>query len=104
LLRGLYSFNEDFDGASGHLQRLCEFGNQWIKTADGKWIELTTAHFTHDETGNADRADYGSGVTKEGRFYLSNGGFIAGPIPNGAIVRPASAKGPGEIVLPAARD
>jgi hypothetical protein len=100
LLRGLYSFNEDFDGSNGYLQRLCEFGNQWIKTTDGKWLELTRANFTHDATGGKDRRDYGAGVTKEGRFFLSNGGFIAMPMEKGTISRPAQGNPPEGIMLP----
>ncbi len=100
LLHGLYSFNENFDGANGHLRRLCEFGNQWVKTKDGQWRELTTAVFTHDATGWNDRRDYGAGLTGEGRFYLSNGGFVAEPVKKGdRITRPAGGKAP-EIKLP----
>jgi hypothetical protein len=101
-LRGLYSFNENFGGANGQLRRLAEFGNQWIKTQEGQWIELTTARFTHDPTGKESRKDYGAGVT-HGRFYLSNGGFIAEPIQFGdQIHRPATRKPPTDIILPAA--
>ena len=83
-LRGLYSFNENFVGNNGHLQRLAEFGNQWIKTERGEWIELTKAKFSHDVTGRGDRKDYIGGVTK-GRFYLSNGGFIGENVKAGDI-------------------
>ncbi len=34
-LHGLYSFNENFSGENGHLQRLAEFGNQWIQKPMG---------------------------------------------------------------------
>lgn len=99
-LRGLYSFNENFGGANGQLRRLAEFGNQWIRTEGGQWLELTNARFTHDPTGKADRLDYGAGVT-HGRFYLSNGGFIAEPIHYGdPIHRPATRKPPTDITLP----
>jgi hypothetical protein len=101
LLRDLYSFNENFGGGNGYLQRLCEFGNQWIKTPQDKWIELTTAHFTHDATGGKDRLDFGAGVTKDGRFYLSNGGFHAEPVKSGdAFTRPVTGKPPTDITLP----
>ena len=100
LLRGLYSFNENFGGSNGHLRRLAEFGNQWIKTTDDKWIELTTARFTHDSTGGKDRRDYGAGLAEDGNFYLSNGGFIADAIEAGqTFTRKAAGKKP-EIVLP----
>jgi hypothetical protein len=101
LLRGLYSFVEDFNGNTGHLRRLCEFGNQWIKTPAGQWSELTTAGFTHDSTGGRDRRDFGAGLTAEGRFYLSNGGFIADSIKYGdKFTRPAGGKPPTDINLP----
>jgi hypothetical protein len=100
-LRGLYSFNENFGGANGQQQRLAEFGNQWIKLADGNWTELTTAKFSHDGTGKADRLDYASGTDKDGRFILSNGGFIANGVKYGDLIsRPKSGKHPADIVLP----
>ncbi len=74
-LRGLYSFNEDFNGANGYEERLAEFGPQWITTTDSNWQELTTAHFTFTNNGMKDRLDRGSGVTGD-RFYLINGGFM----------------------------
>ncbi len=99
-LRGLYSFNENFGGANGELQRLAQFGNQWLKLADGKWIELNTAKFSHDGTGKADRLDYASGV-ENGRFYLSNGGFIANGVKFGDLMtRPRTGKHPTDIALP----
>ena len=96
-LRGLYSFNENFGGANGQLRRLAEFGNQWIMTADGKWRELTSARFTHDPTGRADRKDYGAG-TVGGRFYLSNGGFVGNSIEYGQTLdRPERRRPPSDI-------
>jgi hypothetical protein len=75
LPRGLYSFNENFSGANGHLQRICEFHNQWIRTSSGEWIELKEARFTHDGTGKENRLDRSAGVNGD-RFYLANGGFV----------------------------
>jgi hypothetical protein len=96
-LRGLYSFNENFGGANGQKRRLAEFGNQWIRTADGDWRELVTARFSHDPTGKENRKDYGSGVVKD-RFYLSNGGFVAEPVRYGdTVTRPASGRPPTDI-------
>jgi hypothetical protein len=96
-LRGLYSFNENFGGANGQKRRLAEFGNQWIETEDGQWTELLTARFTHDATGNADRTDYAAGV-KDGRFTLSNGGFVGIPIRLGdTFTRPATHKQPTKL-------
>ena len=74
-LRNLYSFNENFDGANGQLQRKAFFGNQWIQRENGNWQELTQSSFSYDATGKAgDRIDFGGGE-KEGSFYLWNGGF-----------------------------
>lgn len=93
-LRGLYSFNENFIGSNGQLRRLAEFANQWIRTTDGKWQELLTARFSHDPTGKNDRHDYGAGLI-DGRFYLSNGGFVADDIKYGQeFKRPGGAKPP----------
>ena len=74
-LRSLYSFNENFWGANGQLQRKALFGNQWIQRENGQWVEITKSTFSYDATGKAgDRIDYGAGV-KDGKFYLWNGGF-----------------------------
>jgi hypothetical protein len=99
-LRRLYSFSENFGGANGHLLRKALYGNQWIRTADGRWMELTRARFSHDPTGRADRLDRFMGV-ENGQFFLAHGGFGAGFTPYGAqFTRPATAKAPSDIVLP----
>lgn len=76
-LRGLHSFSENFGGANGQLRRKALFGNQWIKTAEGQWQEITTASFSHDPTGTTDRLDRFMGV-ENGQFFLSHGGFVDG--------------------------
>ncbi len=76
LLRGLYSFNENFAGENGHLERDCEFGNVWVRTVGGTWLELVDARFTHDGHGKELRLDR-SGGARANRFYLRNGGFVA---------------------------
>jgi len=99
-LRRLYSFSEDFGGSNGHLLRKALYGNQWIRTADGQWIELTTATFSHDPTGKADRLDRFMGV-ESGQFFLSHGGFVPGFTQSGEkFTRPATGKAPADIVLP----
>lgn len=110
LLRGLYSFSENFNGANGHLPRKALYGPQWIaasavegsgrltafRTADGKWSELTEASFSHDGTGKAARLDRFMGV-EGGRFFLSHGGFVPGFTKFGEkFTRPAS-KAPPQI-------
>ncbi|HET6383802.1 MAG TPA: DUF3472 domain-containing protein [Armatimonadota bacterium] len=99
-LKGLYSFNEDFNGANGEMRRRAEFGPQWIMTADGRWIELTTATFTHTADGKTERLDRGAGVI-HGRFYLTNGGFVPLTTKYGdKFSRAASGKPPANIALP----
>ena len=89
-LRGLYSFNEDFDGANGQQKRLAEFGNQWVRTTDGRWLELTEARFTHTARGlYKDRIDRAAGVVGN-RFFLTSGNFEASTMEYGDVVkRPA---------------
>ncbi|MCX5653160.1 MAG: DUF3472 domain-containing protein [Planctomycetota bacterium] len=99
-LRGLYSFSENFGGSNGHLRRKALYGNQWIRTPAGEWIELTKASFSHDGTGNEDRLDRFMGV-EGSRFFLSQGGFVQGFTKYGEVfTRPATGKPPADIVLP----
>ncbi len=98
-LRRLYSFSENFGGSNGHLLRKALYGNQWIRTAEGQWIELTTATFSHDPTGKADRLDRFMGV-ENGQFFLSHGGFVPGFTQYGAkFTRLPTGKAPSDIVL-----
>lgn len=98
-LRRLHSFNEAFDGSNGQLVRKARFGNQWIQTNGGQWIELTEAGFSHDPTGKADRLDRFMGV-ENGQFFLQHGGFVPGFTPYGEkFTRPATGHSP-EIKLP----
>jgi len=76
-LSNLYSFVENFWGTNGHKMRKAIYGNQWIITNTGEWIELNKCSFTHDPTGKTERVDYGAGV-ENGNFYLFNGGFVPG--------------------------
>lgn len=101
-LSGLYSFNENFWGNNGQLQRLAEFGPAWVKTADGAWQELTEARFTCDATGKAkDRLDFAAGLAPSGRWFLSNGGFTKNGVEYGQTLAPRKASGkPPEITLP----
>jgi len=77
-LKSLYSFNENFSGVNGQLERKAYYGNQWVQLNNGKWMELTDAQFSGDATAKAfDRIDFDGGV-ENNRFYLSNGGFKEG--------------------------
>ncbi len=99
-MRGLYSFSENFGGANGHLLRKARYGNQWIRTAEGRWIELTTARFSHDPTGKSDRLDRFMGL-EDGWFFLCHGGFVPGFTAYGeSFTRPTVANPPTDIVLP----
>ena len=91
-LRKLYSFNENFVGVNGQLERKALFGNQWIQQESGRWMELTKANFSYDATGKArDRIDYGGGV-ENGQFYLRNGGFKESNVQLGDLFERAAAK------------
>ncbi|WP_242053014.1 DUF3472 domain-containing protein [Dysgonomonas sp. GY617] len=71
-----YSFLENFIPNQGYITRKVEFGNQWIVTNKGKWIEITNATFTYDATAKAKmRLDYAGGEVNK-RFYLQNCGFF----------------------------
>ena len=99
-LRRLYSFSENFGGSNGHVLRKALYGNQWIRTAEDRWVELTTASFSHDPTGKADRLDRFMGV-ESGQFFLSHGGFVPGFTKYGEkFTRPVEGKEPSDIVLP----
>jgi hypothetical protein len=99
-LRGLYSFSENFGGDNGHLRRKALFGNQWIRVVDGPWSEVIAASFSHDQTGRTDRLDRFMGV-EDGRFFLSQGGFVAGYTAYGEkFTRPATGHAPADLDLP----
>jgi hypothetical protein len=99
-LHGLYSFSENFGGANGQLRREALYGNQWVRTRDGRWTELTKAWFSHDSTGKADRFDRFMGV-KDGKFFLSQGGFVPGYTELGKVFeRPFLGTPPVDLELP----
>jgi len=102
-LHGLYSFSENFGGTTGHLRRKARYGNQWLRTDDGVWIEQTSASFSHDPTGKADRRDRFMGV-EDGAFFLSHGGFVPGFTKFGeTFTRPATGKPPTDFAPPTAK-
>jgi hypothetical protein len=99
-LKRPHSFSENFWGSNGHLPRKARYGNQWIRTPAGDWIELTTATFSHDPTGRSDRLDRFMGVEND-QFFLSHGGFIEGFTTFGEkFTRPAAARPPADLKLP----
>jgi hypothetical protein len=75
-LKHLYSFLENFSPEHGDKERRVLFGNQWIQTDKGEWIELNKIRFTADNTARKGyRMDYAGGVN-ENEFYLRNCGFF----------------------------
>ncbi|MCX8156538.1 MAG: DUF3472 domain-containing protein [Verrucomicrobiae bacterium] len=99
-LRGLYSFSENFGGSTGHLVRKALYGNQWIRTPQGQWLELTQARFSHDSTGKADRLDRFGGI-EQGQFFLCHGGFLPGFTAYGeTFQRPTVGRPPTDLQLP----
>ena len=74
LLSGLYAFVENF-GPNGDDYFKANYGNQWICTAAGNWIELTRCFFTTTASlKKHQRFDYGAGLERNW-FYLFSGGF-----------------------------
>lgn len=99
-MRGLYSFSENFGGSNGHLLRQARYGNQWIQTSEGQWIEMTDAKFSHDPTGKSDRRDRFMGI-EGGEFFLSHGGFRDGYTVYGEkFTRPKSSGPPADWKTP----
>jgi len=73
---GCYSFLENFQAFSGQFTRRGHYGNQWARTREGEWVEVTRASFTADSTARQRmRLDYQGGVAGN-RFYLQNCGFF----------------------------
>jgi len=103
LLKGLHSFSENFSGENGHLLRKALYGNQWIRSSDRHWTEVTAATFSHDPTGSTARFDRFMGI-ENGQFFLSHGGFSDGFTTYGdRFVRDPIGKSPTDIELPAIR-
>lgn len=86
LLSGLYSFIENF-GDNGMDHFAAHYGNQWVCTPAGTWIELTRARFTTTaDPVKHPRFDYGGG--SDGKwFYMFSGGFkSADATPYGTMI------------------
>jgi hypothetical protein len=82
-LRGLYAFDEDFWPNNGDQRREALFGNQWVRTTDGKWHPLTEATFSHTDRVNRSRVDFDAGLTARGdAFLLATGGYAAPKSPH----------------------
>ena len=94
-LKHLHSFLENFEPEQGTITRKVLFNNQWICDSTGKWIELTKARFTGDNTAvKGYRMDYAGGLAGNS-FYLQNCGFFNQYTPrNTFFERPAIGKAP----------
>lgn len=72
---GAYSFVENWGaGTNGNLTRKAYYGNQWARTSNGRWYEITKArfevHYTHEN-----RRDYAAGADSNG-FWVKSGGYF----------------------------
>ena len=90
--KGAYSFSENFRPEQGWLPRQVTFTNQWMRTTDGVWHEITQAKVTADGTGSDGlRKDWYGGVDDEGNFFLKNIGYFNETIRYGtAVNRPTT--------------
>jgi hypothetical protein len=90
-LRGFHSFLESFEPATGHIGRLGNYGNVWVRDVDGEWHACAKAKFGIDATGSGrHRLDYAGGAQGD-HFFLRNCGFFDADVKEGAtFVRDAS--------------
>jgi len=97
-LQHLHSFLENFEPDYGDQGRSALFSNQWIRDSAGRWMPLTRARFTGDNTARKGyRLDYAGGLAGDA-FYLRNGGFISRPTPLDTwFTRPANRRSPPDI-------
>jgi hypothetical protein len=94
-LKRPHSFLENFVPSTGFIAREVQFGNQWVYTTEGDWIELDKATFTADATASqGHRLDY-IGGTQGDHFFLKNCGFFNGSVGVGtSFVRTSSQEAP----------
>ncbi|AEI49798.1 DUF3472 domain-containing protein [Runella slithyformis] len=94
-LKSLHSFLENFIPDTGNVGRMGLYANQWVRTVNGRWLELTEAKFTGDATARKNyRKDYAGGLSN-GHFYLRNCGFFNDFVPlDGTFKRAAVNKMP----------
>ena len=76
-LNRLHSFLENFIPSQGNITRKAYYQNQWVRTVEGKWYELTEARFTADNTARKkNRIDYAGGSEGD-KFFMKNCGFFS---------------------------
>jgi hypothetical protein len=95
-LKRFHSFLENFSPEQGNKSREVLFNNQWYFDDKGNWVEINSAKFTTDNTGNKGyRMDYSGGLLNNKSFYLKNGGFFNSfTIPQSVFTRPLNGKKP----------
>jgi hypothetical protein len=90
LLSGIYSFVENFSD-NGNDAFKAYYGNQWIKTKQQQWEELTQCTLTTTASEEKhQRYDWGGG-SEDGWFYMFSGGFqqLGNSKPKDIFTRPA---------------
>ncbi len=87
LLRGYYSFVEDFrrDTASVKDLRSARFGSTWVKPALGSWTNLSNARFTASNADWESMENIIAGVSQNW-FFLATGGEASMATPLGSIL------------------
>ncbi|MBZ0258422.1 DUF3472 domain-containing protein, partial [bacterium] len=93
-LKGYYSFVEDFwrNGESAKQVRRARYGNGWVKTLDGDWVDLARMRFTADRTPTL---NINAGLV-DGKFFLQTGGDTKNELP----LRSEVSRPPRGLVLP----
>ena len=93
-LDGLYSFVEDWSGASGQQKRVCHYSNLWIRNAEGKWLQLREAKSS--ATAELGRADFDHYVEGNG-VVLSTGGYGEPKGKRGVMLQIPESKTPPQV-------
>ena len=103
LLRGLYSFVEDFrrDTKSADEVRRAQWGNAWAKPRGGQWQAVTQAKFTASRADWEARDTINAGPAGDG-FFLATGGDTQRVTELTTVMKAESAPGAAPGDLPAA--
>ncbi len=95
-LTGLYSFIEDFrrDTQSATEIRRAKYGNQWVQTADGKWVAVTSARFTASGASWEAKDTINAGVEGDDLFLQTGGDTKMETKLHDTVTRPDTAAKP----------
>lgn len=104
LLRGLYSFVEDFrrDGRSVEETRRARFFGGWVQAKGGAWQPLAAARFTASRAAWEARDNINAGTGPEG-FFLATGGEVRRTVELNATLAAVKASGTPPVDLPPAK-